>query len=247
MKRLAVSITLLICFVTALMAANGSAGKGIKWELKKGVLTISGNGPMKNFRKERPWIAENVEKLVVEEGVTTIGDNLCRGSGNLTYVSLPSSLKTIGNSAFQSCSNLPDIHLPYGVEEIGDRAFYDCNAFIEIDIPISMKRIGKEAFAKCSNISTARLTQGLESVGEKAFEECRILTNLSGLPNFIDTDNSILYGLNRAAVKNFWDRKEEMAAKYGNASGTNVTTKSDYAKVEPSDVDKDIPFTGKST
>lgn len=268
MKRLAVSITLLIGFVTALMAANGSAGKGIKWELKKGVLTISGNGPMKNFGKDRPWIAANVERLVVEEGVTHLGDFLCYNSDNLThiefpstlesignnafqscrnltYVSLPSSLKSIGNQAFQGCRNLSDIHIPFGVENIGNRAFYNCTALIELDLPISIKHIGNEAFAKCSNITTARLAQGLESMGDKAFEDCRILANLSGLPDFVNTETYLKYGLNRAAVKNFWDRKEEMAAKYGNASGTNVTTKSDYAKVEPSDVDKDIPFTGK--
>lgn len=245
MKRLAVSITLLVCLVVSVIAANGSAGKGVKWELKKGVLTISGNGPMKNFGKDRPWIAENVDKLIVEEGITRIGNNLCYGCKNLNQVSLPSSLKSIGDNAFYSCRNLSDIHIPYGVEEIGDRAFYDCNAFIELDLPISMKRIGKEAFAKCSNMATARLSQSLESVGDKAFDDCRILANLSGLPDFIDMDNSLKYGLNRAAVKNYWDRKEEMAAKYGNSSGTNVTNKSNYATVEPSDVDTDIPFTGK--
>lgn len=245
MKRIFVSLSLLICFVTAVSASNGNAGKGIKWDLTKGVLTISGKGEMKNFGKERPWIASNVEKLIVEDGITNIGDNLCRDSKNLTQVSLPSSLKLIGNGAFQSCRNLPDIHIPYGVEEIGDRAFYDCNAFIELDLPISVKRIGNEAFAKCSSMTTARLVQGLESLGDKAFEDCRILTNLSGLPDFIDTGNSLQFGLNRAAVKNFLDRKEELAAKYGNASGSNVANKKEYAKPEPSDVDKDIPFTGK--
>lgn len=245
MKRLCVSITLLICFVATLIGANGSAGKGIKWELKKGVLTISGNGPMKNFGKDRPWYPMNVEQLIVEEGVTSIGDNICRDCTNLIQVSLPSSLKTIGNNAFQSCRNLSDIHIPYGVEEIGERTFFDCNAFIELDLPISMKRIGKEAFAKCSNMATARLAQGLEYVGDKAFEDCRILANLSGLPEFINTNSFVKYGLNRAAVKNYWDRKEEMAAKYGNASGMSVTNKNEYAKTEPSDVDIDIPFTGK--
>lgn len=247
MKRLAVSITLLICFVAAALASNGSAGKGVKWELKNGVLTISGNGPMKNFGKDRPWIPVNVEKLIVEEGITHIGDNLCRDCKNLKEVSLPSSIKSIGNYAFQACRKLPDIHIPFGVEEVGDRAFYNCNSFIELDIPISVKRIGNEAFARCSNLTTARLNQGLESVGEKAFEDCLILSNLSGLPDFIDTENSLKYGLNRAAVKNFWDRKEEMAAKYGNSSGTKVSKKSEYAKVEPSDVDTDIPFTGKDS
>lgn len=268
MKRLAVSITLLICLVAAALASNGSAGKGIKWELKKGVLTISGNGPMKNFGKDRPWMPTNVEKLVVEEGVTNIGDNLCRdcknlkevilpntletigrsafqSCNNLSYISLPSSLKSIGITAFEACKNLSDIHIPYGVEEISDRAFYNCTSLIELDLPISLKRIGNETFAKCSNLVTARMAQGLESVGDRAFEDCRILANLSGLPDFIDTNSYLKYGLNRAAVKNYWDRKAEMAKKYGNASGTNVTNKSEYAKVEPSDVDTDIPFTGK--
>ena len=268
MKRLTVSITLLICFVAAAMAANGNAGKDVKWDLTNRVLTISGTGPMKDFSKDRPWYHPNVEKLIVEEGVTSIGDNLCyecknlvdislpstlKSIGNsafqscnkLTYVSLPSSLVSIGNSAFQSCKNLSDVHIPYGVEEIGNKAFNNCTGLIEVDLPISMKRIGNEAFAKCSNITTARLAQGLESVGDKAFDECRILANLSGLPDFINTETYLIYGLNRAAVKNFWDKKEEMAAKFGNASGTQVSNKSAYAKVEPSDVDKDIPFTGK--
>ncbi len=269
MKRLLVSITLLTCFVAAMIAANGRDGKGMKWELQKGGLTISGNGPMKSFGKDRPWYHLDVKTLIVEEGVTSIGDYLCyrcknladvklpstlesigsnafQSCDDLAYISLPSSLKNIGNSAFQGCKNLSDIHIPFGVEEISERAFYNCTSLIELDLPISVKRIGNEAFAKCSNLVTARLSQGLESVGDKAFEDCRILANLSGLPEFINTTTFNKYGLNRAAVKNFWDRKEEMAAKYGNASGTNVTTKNEMAKVEPSDVDTDIPFTGKS-
>lgn len=137
-------------------------------------------------------------------------------------------MKYIGNSAFQGCKNLSDIHIPFGVEDIADRAFYNCTSLIELDLPISVKRIGNEAFAKCSNLVTARLSPGLETVGDKAFEDCRILANLSGLPEFINTETFNKYSLNRAAVKNFWDRKEEMAAKYGNASGTNVTTSCFY-------------------
>lgn len=226
--------------------SSGGAGKGIKWRLDKGVLTISGSGEMKNFGKDRPWISSTVEKLVVEEGITYIGANLCRDSKNLISVSLPSSLKSIGESAFDNCRNLPDIHIPYGVEEIGIRSFYNCRAFIEIDIPISMKRIGAEAFANCQNITTARLAQSLEEIGKNAFDECRILATLSGLPSFVDTETATVYGLNRAAVKNFWDRKEEMAAKFGNASGGVRNTKETASakQVEPSDIDTDIPFTG---
>ncbi|MDE6741405.1 MAG: leucine-rich repeat protein [Muribaculaceae bacterium] len=245
MKRLALTITLLICIFSVGLASNGGAGKGIKWKYDKGVLTISGNGTMKNFGKDRPWIPSNVEKLVIEEGVTNVGANLCRDCNNLISVSLPSSVKSIGDNAFNNCRNLSDIHIPYGVEEIGERSFYGCAGFIELDIPISMKRIGKEAFAKCNNITTARLCQGMEELGDKAFDDCRILANLSGLPDFVTTETFSKYGLNRAAVKNYWDRKEEMAARFGNSSGSNNSKSNDLSKQpEPSDVDTDIPFTG---
>lgn len=245
MKRLVVSITLLLCLAAISLASNGSAGKGIKWEFKNGILTISGIGPIKNFGKERPWIPEYVEKLVVEEGITHIGNNLCRDSKNLIEVTLPASLKTIGDDAFNSCKKLTYIHIPYGVEEIGDRSFYGCNAFIEIELPVSIKRIGNEAFAKCKNLTKARLTSGMESIGDNAFEECSILANLSDLPSYVTTDSFSKYGLNRAAVKNYWDKKEEMAARFGNSSG-NIRNVSQTEKkdVQPSDVDTDIPFTG---
>ncbi len=246
MKRLIVSITLLICFVTPLLSANGSAGKGVMWELKKGVLTISGNGPMKDFGKDRPWIPENVEKLIVEEGVTRIGNNLCRDCKNLTQVTIPSSLISIGENAFMSCRSLSDFHIPFGVEEIEDRAFYDCNAFFEVDIPVSMKYIGKEAFAKCSSLTTVRMARNIESIGDKAFDECRILANLSGLPDFITKDTYQKFGFNRVAVSKYWDRKEEMAARYGNVSETEEINRSDKVKMIPSDVDTEIPFTGRN-
>ncbi|MDE5772914.1 MAG: leucine-rich repeat protein, partial [Muribaculaceae bacterium] len=238
----------LICFlfIPCINAASGSAGKGIRWELKNGVLTISGVGEMKNYGRDLPWISSDVEKLVISDGITNVGSNLCRNSVNLLSVTLPSSLKSIGHDAFYNCRRLTDIHIPFGVEEIGDYAFYGCSAFIEIDIPISVKRIGSKAFAECSNLITARLSAGIDSVGDKAFEDCLSLANLSGLPDYITTDSFAKYGFNRAAVKNYWDRKEQMAARFGNASGAinNNTAGTSVATVQPSDVDEDIPFTG---
>lgn len=246
MKR-KLSLIALCVFVslTALAGASGGAGKGIKWHLDDGVLTITGQGPIKDFGKSRPWIAEFVKKLVVNEGVTRIGKNLCRDCNNLVYVSLPSTLTSIGDNAFDGCKNLSSIQIPFGVTDIGARAFYNCFSFIEIDLPISVKSVGKEAFAKCSNMSTARLSQSMETLGDNAFEDCKQLSNLSGLPAFVNTETFPQYGLNGAAVKNYWDRKEEMAQRLGSASGSQNQEKSSSAYlVEPSDIDIEIPYTG---
>lgn len=244
MKRFLTILSLLVLCIAAANAASGGAGKNARWELKDGVLTITGKGEMKNFGKDRPFREDLVTELVVCDGITSIGNNLCRDCTNLITAELPSSLNSIGEFAFSGCTNLSEIRIPFGCESIGRSAFENCRTFIEIELPISMKFIGQGAFAGCTNITSARLSQSLEAIGKDAFKDCKILAELSDLPSFVDTKTFATYGLNRAAVKKHWDRKEELAAKYGNASGGAPVAQASPAKVEPSDVDLNIPFTG---
>ena len=58
---------------------QGSCGETVNWKLdNSGVLTISGKGEMKNYtyKSEMPWYKyrEQIQSVVVEDGVTTIGD-----------------------------------------------------------------------------------------------------------------------------------------------------------------------------
>ena len=248
MKRiLTLSLLVALC-ASAIWAASGKAGKNVRWELSDGVLTISGTGPMKNYGKDRPFREDRVTKLIVEEGVTTISNNLCRDCANLIVAELPGSLTHIGENAFLNCENLSEIRIPFGTETIAQSAFQNCKTFIEIELPISIKAIGQNALAGCENMTTARLSQSIEAIGKDSFKGCKLLAELTDLPAYVTTSTFAEYGLNRAAVKKHWDRKEELAAKYGNASGSDIQTKSvaSTAKVEPSDVDLNIPFTGKT-
>ena len=244
MKRLAVSITLFLCLVVAAFASNGSAGKGLKWDYKDGILTISGKGSMKDFGKDRPWIPSKVYQLNVDEGITHIGANLCRGCGNLKSVSLPSTLKSIGHDAFNGCVTLAEIHIPYGVEEVGDKAFYECKGFVEIDVPITIKRIGVQAFAKSTNISTLRLSQGIESIGERAFDGCTSLVSISDLPNFISSDNIGLYGFSKLAFNKYQEKKEKISAMFGRSDSDEDKYRASVNFPTVSDIDEDIPYTG---
>ncbi len=247
MKRF-FSLTLIFFLaVAAAMAAGGGAGKNVKWNLKDGVLTFTGSGPMKNFGKDRPFREDLVRQVVIGEGITSVGNNTFRDCANLLAVELPGSLAEIGKNAFTNCVSLGDIRIPYGVISIGDEAFKNCELFLEIDLPRTVKSIGKEAFAGCPNMTFARLSQGLEFIGNDAFKDCKLLADLSDLPSYVDVNSAYRYGFNRLAVKKCWDRKEEIAAKFGNASGTEIQkSATSTAEVEPSDVDIDIPFTGIS-
>ena len=96
---------------------SGTCGANLTWTLNASVLTISGTGAMTNYTymelgndtyiTSAPWgtHASSLKSLVINEGVTHIGDNAfsyCIGfTGNLT---IPNSVKTIGMSAFRNCT-----------------------------------------------------------------------------------------------------------------------------------------------
>ncbi len=245
LKRLALPLLLILACCAQALAASGSAGKNVKWELKDGVLRFSGTGPMKAFGKSLPYREDLVRSVIVEEGVTTLGANFCRGTKNLIEVELPSSLVEIGPSAFENSRTLTDIHIPYGVQAIGPRAFYGCKGLIQVELPVSMKSVGQEAFADCEHVTYAKLTQSLDDLGRDAFKDCLSLTDLSDLPPYVTTTTFNQYGFNRAAVKKYWDKKEAIAAKFGNRDD-NATAPALAGPTAPADVDTDIPFTGIS-
>ena len=82
--------------------------------LNKGTLTIQGSGQMQNFNVNTgmaPWLSQKdeVKTLIVEEGVTSIGQLAFQNHTALTDMLLPSSLTTIGGNAFQGCTALAEI------------------------------------------------------------------------------------------------------------------------------------------
>lgn len=88
---------------------SGVCGDNVTWELtNKYVLTISGTGAMDNFSDETaPWyqyaMDDAIEKIVVEAGVTSIGDYAFTNSGMIMSITLPSGITTIGDYAFANC------------------------------------------------------------------------------------------------------------------------------------------------
>lgn len=144
MKRVLAFILIAIATVSTALAASGGAGKNVKWELKNGVLTFSGHGPMKNFGKALPYRTDLVKQLIIQEGVTSVGNNVCRDCTDLITAELPSTITSIGDNAFYNCKNLSDVVIPFGVESVGDCAFKGCESLIEIEFPISTKTIGNE-------------------------------------------------------------------------------------------------------
>ena len=100
----------------------------LTWTLDAdGTLTISGTGAMKNYdydsNQSPVYNNSDVKKIVIEDGVTSIGDYAFRGCSSLTSITLPDSVTSIGDCAFVFCVGLSSITLPDSVTSIGDSAF----------------------------------------------------------------------------------------------------------------------------
>lgn len=99
---------------------KGSCGENLIWNLKAkgGTLTISGSGDMTDYKYATsfPVWNDDTTKIVIEDGVTSIGRYAFKKFASLKSVEMPSSITEIGEGAFQYCGNLSQI-IYYGTEE----------------------------------------------------------------------------------------------------------------------------------
>lgn len=88
---------------------NGTCGDAM-WKLQSdGTLRISGTGAAKAPAAGTGWASEDVQSLVLEEGITEIGGSLFRGCGAMKTAALPRSLQTVGANAFSGCNALTTV------------------------------------------------------------------------------------------------------------------------------------------
>lgn len=106
----------------------GSCGKNVDYTLTNdGVLTLRGKGATYAYHSAKlpPWweYRKQIREVVVEEGVTQLGNQLFQGHSSIVKVTLPEGLKTIGGRTFANCQCLLEIVIPSTTESIGKAAF----------------------------------------------------------------------------------------------------------------------------
>ena len=141
----------------SLMAEKHEYENGLYWELNGSTLTISGNGKIPEYGHSR-WDKKAVEKLVIEDGVTSIGGlSFCNYDNkyypNLKSVIIGNTVTSIGEYSFIKC-NLTDLSIGNSVTTIGEMAFQDCTSLTTISIPNSVTTIGDYAFSRCTSLTT---------------------------------------------------------------------------------------------
>ncbi len=147
-------------------------------------------------------------KLVLPDGIETIGYEAFDGCKKLIDVTIPNSVTSIGIYAFEGCTNLTSITIPNSVISIGDfafgttgltgiiipnnvesirnSAFSGCTDLTSITIPSSVISIGISAFEGCTNLTSITIPNSVTSIGEYAFQNCGALTSIT-IPNSVET------------------------------------------------------------
>lgn len=117
-----------------------TAGENATWDFANGVLTISGQGALNistdendrfpvsstqggySFWSGTAWksMKNQVKKIVIKSGITSISENAFNYLPNLKEVVIENGVHTIGKEAFAFCSNLETVTLPDSVINIGD-------------------------------------------------------------------------------------------------------------------------------
>ena len=148
---------------------------------KDGVLVVTPAFKMENYihQSQAPWKGEcrDATKLIVQEGVSEIGNYLFYQFSKLETVELPKGLKRIGSHAFYECKALKRLELQEGLETIETNSFRKCENLEELILPSTTKTIGEFAF-KFSGLQNLELNDGLELIQYRAFKDCNKLTEL---------------------------------------------------------------------
>ena len=169
----------------------------LTWKLDAdGTLTISGTGAMKNYDyNDNPspvYNNSNVKKVVIEDGVTSIGNSAFNECISLTSITIPDSVTSIGTYAFSGCRSLTSITIPDSVTSIGAYAFQSCSNLTSITIPDSVTSIGASAFNSCSGLTSITIPDSVTSIGNFAFSYCISLTSIT-IPDSVTSIGSYAF------------------------------------------------------
>ena len=190
---LILALTLLLSFApisaSAAIVDRGECGTNLTWTLdSNGTLTISGTGEMRNYYgtehlQGAPWSdRKNIKRIIIENGVTSIGDFSFADCINVTSVTIPNTVEEIGWAAFSNCVSIPNINIPNSVTSLTYGSFEECNSLTHITIPDGVMNI-IESFRDCSNLVSVNIGNCKAEINAAVFMNCNKLTEIHVSPN----------------------------------------------------------------
>lgn len=202
MKKLLSICLFLLLFMMSWADSSGICGKNMLWTYDESskTLTISGTGDMSDFGSFYPWspFDAKIKKIVIDEGVVSIGPYAFCSFDSLSSVTIPSSIKRIGEGAFYSCNYLTSVNISniaawcnIDFKDFASNPLYlafhiylNGEEIRELVIPDGVTKIGNSAFAFCDGLTSVSIPNSVTSIGIASFADCYSLTSVS-IPNSV--------------------------------------------------------------
>ena len=191
--------------ICTLCKIHGICGDHVTWDFDEGTgrLTISGTGAMADYNQGRmtanPWysLREDVTAVIIEDGITRIGDYAFSDFTQMYAITLPASVESIGNCAFQGCCVLTDIFIEdltawINIQQEGEYArptnngtatqkhlYLNRELVTDLVIPEGITSIPANAFGGCVDITTVLIPNGVQSIDLLAFSQCAALKSVT--------------------------------------------------------------------
>lgn len=184
---------------------SGICGENAQWNYSDGTLTISGSGSTYDYAEgEAPWNILDVQKFIVENGITSIGTYYFSECQNLQSVTIPADVD-VDKLAFWECKAITELNVTSTTEQemktcpavivrycTGDlkvtlsdgvklpwaSAFGGCTALKSIKLEGDFKSIPLKAFYRCENLESVEIPESVTDIGTWAFENCKALKTI---------------------------------------------------------------------
>lgn len=170
-----------ICILT--VTVSRECGDNVTYDLDDGTLTISGTGDMYDYTasEHSPFYDnDNIEEVVVENGVTSIGDYSFDECDNIESITVADSVNRIGTNAFEDFTKPTDVITTNPVV----KSFFSTKGFAPSLRTGGLVNYNESEITKSGNDGTSIVTLDYSTANLK-------VTVPTVLPVNVDSNNSV--------------------------------------------------------
>ncbi|MBQ8183505.1 MAG: leucine-rich repeat protein [Clostridia bacterium] len=193
--------------VKAKAADSGVCGENAVWTFSGDTMTISGTGVITHDPDMQKRLYYDTKTIVIEEGITGIGDYAFGKNWNLNSVLIPATVTTVGLNAFIESKNLKEIHITdlaawCNIDFKNEKAnpliradnLYLNGELVEgrVIIPAGAFRIASYAL-NCPNITSVVIPYGVTEICDFAFAHSENLVSVTIPDSVVTIGNSAFY------------------------------------------------------
>ena len=174
---------------TSDVVAAGQCGEDVYYiRYADGHVLLQGSGATYDYSDESTpksvfYNMPEIKSVIVQEGITKLGNALFYRCQNMQTISLPSTLTELGyrifaqgSGGFQSYGGLTELTLPAGIQKLGGNALRQTN-ITELVIPARVSVIEDYLLSTCTKLKTVRAESSV--LGSFMFVWCSALENLT--------------------------------------------------------------------